>query len=202
MFRLQEHLGKPKIVMEWEDKKMYNHKLTNKELVQHHTLVKYNTGLTLEEILDDNPLFIVEEQDESIYKIIPLFNCDNIISTNPNDQVFEGRCIIAIENEDTIINFISERVISDLDINYSIAEKYGETLIIGIVLDGVSKVGLSNIQLTVEILDENYMLKKSYKLKTDVFGGYVANLRGYSNNDIIRIKAEYEGISKTLEIEV
>lgn len=174
--------------------------LSNKELIQHHNLVKYTTSLSISDILDD-PLFIVEDDnDEGILKIIPLFNCDDIVSTNEMDKSFGGDCVIAINDENTILSFTSNVVISDFEIYYDIMSKYGDKLLVGIIMDSVNKIGLSNISLLVEMFNSNLELKKKYKLSTDVFGGYVLKLDGYSNRDILKITAEYGDIKKEIEV--
>lgn len=175
---------------------MYTQTISNKELIQHHGLVKYNASLTIAEIID-NPLFIVEEQnDGGLYKIIPLFTCDEIISTNPQDISFGGKCVICINNEGTILNFISKSAIDGFIINADIVEKYGDTLLIGVVLDDINKVRLSGIEINIEILDRNMNLKKRYMLKTDAFGGFIQRINEYMSGNKIRIKASYENIVK------
>ena len=179
---------------------MYTQTLSNKELIVHHNLVKYNTSLTLEEIID-NPLFIVEEQNNGeLYKIIPLFNCDEIISTNPNDKFLEKRCIICVNDDNTILSFISNIAISGFEINYTITQKYGETIFIGLILDSINKIKLANIDVKIELFNRNYELKKRYYLETDVFGGVVTSLEGYSNTDKIRVTASYNDLIEVVEV--
>ena len=75
------------------------------------TLLSYNQTInaefTLEEILD-SPLWIVNS-DNGLIKAIPLFNCDNITSSNSSDKVLDSNKCVILENDmDTIVKCISD----------------------------------------------------------------------------------------------
>lgn len=65
-----------------------------------------NAEFTVEEILDSD-LWIVND-DNGLVKAVPLFNCDTIVSSNPNDKVLDdNKCIILENINDTLIQCIS-----------------------------------------------------------------------------------------------
>ena len=69
---------------------------------------KINAEFKIDEI-QDSDLWETEEINDSIIKAIPLFNCEEIISSNPDDIVLEkNKCIILQIDEDTIIKCVSE----------------------------------------------------------------------------------------------
>ena len=89
---------------------MYFTDITNPELQYFHRLnAPYNFNLSLSKILTSD-LFIVETIiTDSIYRIYPMFYCNEITSTNPDDKILENKCIIANKNtEETYFDFISD----------------------------------------------------------------------------------------------
>ena len=91
---------------------MYN----SKELIfdRELTFLSYgqpiNGEFTVEEILNGN-LWKVYAVNDNIYKAIPLFNCDKLVSTNSKDIILEdNKCLILNVDEDTIISAISNDV--------------------------------------------------------------------------------------------
>lgn len=66
-----------------------------------------NTEFTVHEILTGD-LWKVYQVNENVYKCIPLFNCDNLVSSNTKDIILEdNKCVILHEDNDTIIKAIS-----------------------------------------------------------------------------------------------
>lgn len=89
---------------------MYNSSdiIMDKEL----NILSYQTKINVEFKIDeiqDSDLWETEAINEDIIKAIPLFNCEEIISSNPDDIVLEeNKCIIIQIDEDTIIKCISK----------------------------------------------------------------------------------------------
>lgn len=75
------------------------------------TTLSYKTNINAEFKIDeiqDSDLWEVEEINENIIKAIPLFNCEEIISNNPDDIVLEeNKCVILKIDEDTIVKCVS-----------------------------------------------------------------------------------------------
>lgn len=87
---------------------MYN----SKEMIvdEDLTFLSYNQSIndrfTVEDLLD-SPLWFVDDSN-GLIKAIPLFNCDKITSNNSNDKIIDdNKCIILENNNDTIIECIS-----------------------------------------------------------------------------------------------
>ena len=69
-----------------------------------------NAEFTVEEILTGD-LWKTYQINNNIYKCIPLFNCDKLVSTNTKDIILENnKCLILHVNDDTIISAISDDV--------------------------------------------------------------------------------------------
>ena len=84
---------------------MYN----SKELIldEDLTFLSFNQTVNLEFRLEDllvSPLWFSESVD-GLVKCVPLFNCDEIVSSNPSDRVLDGnRCVICEDIADTLIS--------------------------------------------------------------------------------------------------
>ena len=108
---------------------MYFDNITNQELQYFHDLKVPNFSIKLTDVLTSN-LFKKETIiADSIYKIYPLFYCNEINSTNPEDKILETRCIICKkETKETYLTFISD----DGDVqdyqNYASYFDVGDTL--------------------------------------------------------------------------
>lgn len=88
---------------------MYFDNITNKDLQYFHDLKVPNFSIKLTDVLTSD-LFKKETiVSGSIYKIFPLFYCNEISSTNPNDRVLDNRCVIVKqETSETYLTFISD----------------------------------------------------------------------------------------------
>ena len=76
------------------------------------TILSYQTKINAEFKIDEiqtSDLWETETINDNIIKAVPLFNCEQIISSNPDDIVLEeNKCIILQIDEDTIIKCTSE----------------------------------------------------------------------------------------------
>ena len=89
---------------------MYNStELTfDKELTTLSYQTKINAEFKINEI-QSSDLWETEAINDNIIKAIPLFNCEQIISSNPDDIILEeNKCIIIQIDEDTIIKCVSD----------------------------------------------------------------------------------------------
>ena len=69
-----------------------------------------NAEFTVDEILTGD-LWKTYQINNNIYKAIPLFNCDKLVSTNTKDIIIENnKCLILNIDDDTIISAISDDV--------------------------------------------------------------------------------------------
>lgn len=91
---------------------MYN----SEELIMDRelTFLSYKQPITAEftvnEIINGD-LWKVYSINDNVYKAIPLFNCDKLVSSNANDIVLEdNKCLILHVDDDTIIKAISNDV--------------------------------------------------------------------------------------------
>ena len=87
---------------------MYFSNIANEELKHFHGIVGADFSMSLTDILTSN-LFKVETIiADKIYRIYPLFYCNEVISSNINDKILNTRCLILqkIENE-TYLSFIT-----------------------------------------------------------------------------------------------
>ena len=75
------------------------------------TTLSYKTSINAEFKIDeiqDEELWKVETINDNLIKAIPLFNCEQIISDNPDDIIIEeNKCAILNKDEDTVVKCIS-----------------------------------------------------------------------------------------------
>ena len=77
--------------------------------------IKYNGVVPLDEI--NTEAWVIEEHD-SILRLFPLFNCDNITSSNDNDVIIDNNKVLICENlDDTILNIDGSGLIQYNGIN-------------------------------------------------------------------------------------
>ena len=93
---------------------MYFSNISDDELVQFHDTVHSNLLMPLTNVLTSNKFKIETILANKLYKIYPLFYCEEIISSNSNDKIFENKCIIATKEADTLLTFKSALPIIDL----------------------------------------------------------------------------------------
>ena len=70
---------------------------------------KVNAEFTVDEILDGDLWKVYA--NGGVYKCIPLFNCDKLVSSNTNDIVVDdNKCLILQYDDDTIVTAVSDDV--------------------------------------------------------------------------------------------
>ena len=69
-----------------------------------------NQEFTVDEIVNGD-LWVTLAVGDGVYKCIPLFNCDKLVSSNTNDIVLEdNKCLILHVDDDTIVTALSDDV--------------------------------------------------------------------------------------------
>ena len=87
---------------------MYFTDITNPELQSYSTDIVDTFSISLTRALTSK-LFKVETIiSDKLYKIYPLFYCDRIESSNPDDKVLSNRLVICSKNNSTFLKFIRE----------------------------------------------------------------------------------------------
>ncbi len=67
-----------------------------------------NQEFTVDEILNGD-LWVTLAVGDGVYKCIPLFNCDKLVSSNTNDIVLEdNKCLILHVDGDTLVSAVSD----------------------------------------------------------------------------------------------
>lgn len=85
---------------------MYYLNIADNDVKQLHGQVYVDKTFTLGEI-QNSDYFKIEEITDTLLKIIPLFYCEEISTTNEDDVVIDDQCILANYNEDTQFTFTS-----------------------------------------------------------------------------------------------
>lgn len=94
---------------------MYFSNIFNREIEKVVKSIKYNGVVPLDEI--NIEAWVIEEHD-SILRLFPLFNCDNITSSNDNDVIIDNNKVLICENlDDTILNIDGSGLIQYNGIN-------------------------------------------------------------------------------------
>ena len=104
---------------------MYFSNIFNREIEKVVKSIKYNGVVPLDEI--NTEAWVIEEHD-SILRLFPLFNCDNITSSNDNDVIIDNNKVLICENlDDTILNIDGSGLIQYNGINlllYAITDSF------------------------------------------------------------------------------
>ena len=91
---------------------MYN----SKELIMDSelTFLSYNQPVNMEFTVDEilhGDLWSVSSVRDDVYRCVPLFNCDRLVSSNTNDIILEdNKCLILTVDDDTLVTALSDDV--------------------------------------------------------------------------------------------
>ena len=88
---------------------MYFGNISDSELSQYHNEVNNNFDMPLIDILTSNLFKIETIITNKIYKVYPLFYCEKLASSNPNDYLLDNKCIVCEKKDTTFITFESVR---------------------------------------------------------------------------------------------
>lgn len=110
---------------------MYFTNVSDTELSQFHETVTNNFEMLLTSVLTSN-LFKVETiMSNEIYKIFPLFYCEEIISSNPDDKILDNKCAICAKKDNTVLEFKTKHINTDVLLNWaSDGTQYGFTIFV------------------------------------------------------------------------
>lgn len=169
---------------------MYNSQ--DKCLDEELTFLSYNQKINKSFMVDElieSDLWIVEEIDGAL-RCIPLFNCDNIVSSNSDDIVLDdNQCLICHNNEDTVISCISD---DTGGIHYYDIKLYAYT--------PYSKLDLIDSIVIYCVVYDNYLntlnnVPINVFIDNELIGSVNTNNNGickYSVNEPCNIKFNYE----------
>lgn len=122
---------------------MYFSNIFNREIEKVVKSIKYNGVVPLDEI--NTEAWVIEEHD-SILRLFPLFNCDNITSSNDNDVIIDNNKVLICENlDDTILNIDGSGLIQYNGIN----------LLIYAINDSFTLSEDENISMSIIAADNN-----------------------------------------------
>ena len=149
--------------------RMYFSNIANKEVQYFKGLNVSNFTIKLADVLHktgnvyDNKLFKIEEiVSNSIYRIVPLFNCELISGSNENDIILDDTCIIAHKEDfDTYFTFIN-----DVDGDIQDYSSYGTYHSIG---DNLSNAQFNHI---VSLLRNSILHEDTLRINNVVEGLY------------------------------
>ena len=153
---------------------MYFDNITNQELQYFHDLKVPNFSIKLTDVLTSN-LFKKETIiADSIYKIYPLFYCNEINSTNPEDKILETRCIICKkETKETYLTFISDDGDVQDYINYATYFDIGNSLT------------TNQYNQIVSLLRSNVIMNDKIKINEAYIGSYGKYLFDIADTTVI-----------------
>ena len=129
-----------------------------------------NHNFTMTEVLTGDLWYVVE--GDGFYKCIPLFNCDNITSSDETDRVLDNnKCVITRGNEDTIIYCTSD---DTGGIHYHTIECYAYT--------GYTKLDLLDEIIVYCIVYDEYLNTVNNALINVIINGGDVTSQIYTNN--------------------
>lgn len=179
---------------------MYYSNISNNEVKLFHNSVKSNFNALLIDIID-NSLFNVETIIENkLYRIVPLFHCDTIVSTNKNDKILDNRCIICEYSTKTVLYFNTTNSVNNFDYNYKIRTVNGKYFIDFIFFDNITLNRLNNIEITVEWFDNNDNILLSEDYCTNTSGNFIFKQKNVSGATRNCFTFKYNDIVKTFEL--
>ena len=146
---------------------MYFSNITSDELKQFHHTIKNNFSMGLSDVFSQTNLFKIEVIIAgSLYKIYPLFYCDTITSTNPNDEVLENKCVICQKDSNTRLYFKSALNIVDVDIGFDSLIKFNPDYIrcyhsnaLFLFFDKTTNRLLEGVKVTADLVCNNIHYK-------------------------------------------
>lgn len=171
--------------------------IADNELVQYHHKILSNVSYSLTEILDSNPLFKVVAHGD-VYKIIPLFYCERIESSNNEDKVLDtNKGVICTYAEDTIIRFITNTQFRDFNLVTNTVTKFSKNIFYGVAYDEDNSTPLKNVEVSIEVVKNNNVVSNA-SYSTNENGEFVHFIT--VSYDKINVTAKYENITHTYEV--
>ena len=156
---------------------MYFSNIHNPELQHFHKSIGVDFTMSLTDILNSD-LFEIEEMGNNIYRVFPLFYCNNIISSNNQDKILDNRCLIIIQQEsETYLSFMTNEDKSNIILDDTLinSKKKG------------NKLSMDEYNSLVYILrSHNTIEGRIYFEEVSLFEGVYANYELHNIEDIAR----------------
>ena len=157
-----------------------------------------NGEFTVDEIVNGD-LWSVSSVNDNLYKVIPLFNCDRIVSSNTNDIVLEdNKCLILHVDDDTIVTAVSDDTST---MHYYSLQLYAFTPYTK--LDVIDDIAISVIVYD-EFLNTLNNVTVNVVVDGDIVGQIVTNNQGvgkYTVSEPCELSFEYgENLSNLIQI--
>ena len=133
---------------------MYFSDITNSELVKYHNTIKNNFELPFSEMISSAMFKVETIISNKLYKVYPLFYCEGITSTNPNDEIMENKCIICQHNTNTLFSFQSTKPITN---NGRFSVEISVNGVVVYVYDYINGVSLSNAEIYLKTKEYSYV---------------------------------------------
>lgn len=150
---------------------MYFSNITNSELAKYHNTIKNNFELPFSEMISSD-LFKVETIiSDAIYKIYPLFYCEEITSTNLNDKIFENKLLIVEKNTNTLFSFRTKK---NREGNGRFSIEATNMGVVFYVYDEITSASIQNARIT-GLVKRNDVTNFTFDGFTDENGVYYIN---------------------------
>lgn len=156
---------------------MYFSNIHNPELQHFHNMEGGDFTMSLTDLLDSD-LFEVEEIADNLYRVFPLFYCNNIVSSNKQDKILDNRClIITRQDSETYFSFMTNNDRSNVIIDDSLIN----------VKNKGDKLSIDDFNALVYQLRKNNSLNGEVDFEdTSMFEGVYATYQLDGNDDIAR----------------
>ena len=176
---------------------MYYSNIGEDNVKIYHNMIKSNFNILLTDIFN-NRLFNVESIIENkLYRIYPLFYCDTIVSTNPNDVIIENQCIICEYNSNTVLNFNSN-AINDFDYNYELRFVDDVIFYDFIFYDKITLSRLNNVEMTAQYLNMDNEVLLSENFVSNHNGVIIFKPQRFPNSYRVVLTFKFNNIVKTM----
>ena len=140
---------------------MYYTNIGNPDLQYFKNLTVPNFTIKLTDLLSSDLFKVDEIITDTIYKIYPLFYCNEITSSNSNDKILENRLIICMKHDqETYLTFRSDD--GDVQDYQNFTDYYG-------LSDSLTTAQFNGI---VSLLRSTIIHKDSFNILEDVTGKY------------------------------
>ena len=166
---------------------MYFSNIADSEMDLFHEKIQTNFIITLPNALNSR-LFKVEQIiPNTLYKIYPLFYCKEIISSNPDDEILDSKCIVCTKQNNTLLKFKAEKP-KEKEVYFGLSRTityYGFALY---VYNRLDKTPLVNAKLTFKFKGQYIVIY------SDEHGIFYYGMRDSTTSDFGFETIEYNGV--------
>jgi len=155
---------------------MYFSNVANEELQHFHKSIGVDFSMGLTEMLVSD-LFKVEPITSTLYRVYPLFYCNEIISSNSEDKILDNRCLIVSKQEhETYFSFKTDNVSNNVVVIDSLFNLKS--------IDG--NLSEDEFNSMVYLLRKNGVLNGTINFEDGSFEGVYGTYQLSNNDDILR----------------